>query len=112
MVRRKEGDYPSSISDGNEVYFDTGTTATDTGLSPGTTYFYRAWSEITGSQQWSDGYASDSATTDGGEEPVPVGGQVYHTDKNRILAPWLVLLSCLVFITIAIYSGARGQVRD
>ena len=62
-IQRKEGSYPSDKDDGTEVYFDTGTSKSDTGLSPGTTYYYRAWSEVSGSQQWSDNYAEASATT-------------------------------------------------
>ena len=60
---RQTGDYPSSRTDGTEVYFDVGTSVQDTGLSPDTTYYYRAWSYVTGSVQWSDTYAQDSATT-------------------------------------------------
>ncbi len=65
MVRRKTGSYATSVSDGDQVYFDTGTSVSDTGLSPSTTYYYRAWSEVTvtGSQQWSDGYTEASAAT-------------------------------------------------
>ena len=62
-IQRKEGGYPTDRNDGTEVYFDTGTSKSDTGLTPDTTYYYRAWSEVSGSQQWSDNYAQDSATT-------------------------------------------------
>ncbi|GAH90944.1 unnamed protein product, partial [marine sediment metagenome] len=67
MLRRKTGDYPVDYNDGTQVYFDTGTSKSDTELSPGTTYYYRAWSEITfgGLTQWSDNYAQDSKTTFG-----------------------------------------------
>jgi hypothetical protein len=64
MVRGKLGSYPASVSDGYQVYFNTGLSASDTGLIPSTTYYYRAWSEVTnGSQQWSDTYLQSSATT-------------------------------------------------
>jgi len=64
-IQRKEGDYPTNKDDGTEVYFDTGTSTPDTGLTPGTTYYYRAWSYVSGSEQWSDNYAEESATTTG-----------------------------------------------
>ncbi len=63
MVRRAVGGYPADRSDGVEVYFDTGSSYSDTGLTRNTTYYYRAWSEVTGSQQWSDSYVEDSEQT-------------------------------------------------
>jgi len=60
VIVRKTGSYPTSITDGTVVYNDTGTSYTDTGLSAGTDYYYRAWSyvEDSGLHQYSDGYAS------------------------------------------------------
>jgi hypothetical protein len=86
MIRRQTGSYPDGVNEGDEVYFDTGITVIDTGLSPGTTYYYRAWSEVTGSQQWSDGYAEAFATT-GGTLPPPrtVGGEIYPVNKLYLL---------------------------
>lgn len=66
MVRRKTGSYPTSVSDGTEVYFDTGTSKSDTGLSGGITYYYRAWAWDTNSS-YSDGYTQASATTPVGD---------------------------------------------
>lgn len=90
MVRRKQGSYPSNRSDGDQVYFDTGTSISDTGLTPGTTYFYRSWSEVSGSQQFSDGYADATATTSGGA-PAAVGGEIFPVNKLLVLAPWIAL---------------------
>lgn len=89
MVRRKEGTYPADYNDGDQVYFDTGTAVSDTSLSANTTYYYRAWSEVTGSQQWSDTFQSASATTD--TAPNAVGGKVLVVSKVMVLAPWLGL---------------------
>jgi hypothetical protein len=88
MVRRKTGDYPADRNDGVLVYFDTGTSVSDTGLTPGTTYYYCIWSEVTGSQQWSNSSQSVSTTTLAGA-PVAVGGVVYEVNKALVLAPWL-----------------------
>ena len=65
MVRRKVDSYPSSVSDGDEAYFDTGSSFNDTGLTCGTHYYYRAWSYKTGapSSGYSDSYAEDNAAT-------------------------------------------------
>jgi len=62
-IQRKEGGYPVDRNDGTQVYFGTGTSTPDIGLTPGTTYYYRAWSYVQGSEQWSDSYAQASATT-------------------------------------------------
>jgi len=62
-VQRNEGNYPANKDDGTQVYFGEGTSVSDTGLNPGTTYYYRAWSYVQGSEQWSDNYAQASATT-------------------------------------------------
>lgn len=102
MVRRNTGDYPADRYDGVLVYFDTGTSVSDTGLSPATTYYYRSWSYVTGSEQWSDAY-SDAAPTTTGEPPVPpvaVGGTVLEVNKAQVLAPWLGL-----FLVISLVAG-------
>ncbi len=98
MIRRKIGGFPVDRDDGDLVYFDIGTSFSDTGLSPSTTYYYRAWSQVTGSEQWSDGYLEVTATT--GETPpeppvppVAVGGIVFPVNKAQVLAPWLGMLS-------------------
>jgi len=101
MVRGKTGGYPADYSDGYEVYFGIGTGASDTGLSDNTTYYYRAWSEKTGSQQWSNTYASATATTNAAPPgPTAVGGKIFTINKAIVLAPWLVLaISCSMVIT-------------
>jgi hypothetical protein len=109
MIRRKTGGYPVDRNDGVLVYFDTGNSVSDTGLSPGTTYYYRVWSEVTGSQQWSDGYLDVSATT-GGELPAAVGGTVFHINKAQVLAPWLGMLLLLAGGIILGLRKWRGQV--
>ena len=70
-IQRKQGSYPANRNDGTQVYFDTGTSTPDTGLSLGTTYYYRAWSYVLGSEQWSDNYAQAQATTAGAQPDVP-----------------------------------------
>ena len=97
MIRRKTGDYPVDRDDGVLVYFDTGTQFSDMGLSPAMAYYYRAWSEVTGSQQWSDTYVTADATTNEGPlaPPTAVGGTVYPVSKLQVLAPWLCLFLLL-----------------
>jgi hypothetical protein len=95
MVRRSTGGYPVDRNDGVLVYFDTGTSVADTGLTPGKTYYYSAWSEVTGSQQWSDSSRAATATTSTGP-PVVVGGTVYRVNKAQVVAPWLGLVTLLL----------------
>jgi len=70
-VQRKEGSYPEYRDDGTQVYFGEGNSISDTGLTPDTTYYYRAWSYVQGSEQWSDSYAQTSATTGTGLNSPP-----------------------------------------
>ncbi len=65
LIRRKTGSYPSSTSDGTQVYFDTGTSTTDSGLSEGNVYYYRAWAYDSDSGQYSDSYAQVNVATTG-----------------------------------------------
>ncbi|MCD6500856.1 hypothetical protein J7K42_02455 [bacterium] len=63
MIRRSTSDYPATPSDGAQVYFDTGESFIDTGLTNGVTYYYSAFSEVTADslQQYSD-KSTSSAT--------------------------------------------------
>jgi len=104
FIVRKTGSYPSSRSDGTQVYFDAGASYSNTSLASGTTYYYSAWSEVQGSQQWSNTAAQASATTTGAPPPPPagVGGTIYPANKAIVLAPWIGLILALF---LAIYSG-------
>ena len=74
-IQRKTGNYPINITDGIMVYNDTNSSLSNTGLSPGTKYYYRAWSWNSTLGVWSVNYASVQATTQstggGGEPPAP-----------------------------------------
>jgi hypothetical protein len=103
MVRRSTGGYPADWNDGVQVYFDTGMGVADTGLAPGKTYYYSAWSEVTSSQQWSNSSRAAIATTSE-MPPVAVGGTVYRVNKALVLAPWLGIVMLLL-------AGADAAVR-
>jgi hypothetical protein len=109
MVRRQTGTYPATIYDGEEVYFDTGTAYSDSGLSPNTEYYYSAWSEVTGSQQWSDAAAAVIATTGEGstEPPIAVGGTIFPVDKGQVMDP---IYSILMAVSLALAIGGCGVV--
>ena len=62
-IQRNTGSYPLNISDGNNAYNGTGTSTSDTSLSSGTKYYYRAWSWNTTDKLWSTNNASAYATT-------------------------------------------------
>jgi len=79
----------NSITGGGTVlYYGTGTSYNHTGLTPSTTYYYKAWSN-TGTYTWSVG-VTDNATT------LASGGSTYpftldfesSTDYTTAFAPW------------------------
>jgi hypothetical protein len=99
LVRGKEGGYPSSVLDGYEVYFNTGTFEYDTGLNSGTTYYYRAWSEVTVDTV---SYYSDPVDASAATDPLiptTIGGRVFTIDKAAVIAPWL---AAAVIISLAL----------
>ncbi|OGN94727.1 MAG: hypothetical protein A2Y89_01260 [Chloroflexi bacterium RBG_13_51_18] len=107
IVRRNTGGYPADIYDGVQVYFDTGTSFSDTGLTPDTLYYYRAWSYVTGSEQWSDNYQDASAQTapppttpppTTTESPITIGGSVYPVNKLLVLIPWLCIAGVIMLV--------------
>ena len=56
MVRRGTTTYPSTTSDGTQVYFGTGMTITDTSVTDTQGYYYSAWSEL--NSLYSSSYAT------------------------------------------------------
>ena len=81
MVRRKVGSYPISVSDGDQVYLDTGINYNNTGLTGGVHYYYRAWTYDTDSGYYSDSYSQDNAITSNPTLPV----KIYIIDKDNNL---------------------------
>ena len=60
-----------------------------------------------GSEQWSDAYATVTATTSPTPTPTPtptvtpsatVGGKVFHINKLQVLAPWLGAFLALLLL--------------
>ncbi len=114
MIRRSTGTYPASYTDGVQVYFDTGTSFSDTSLTDNITFYYRAWSEVTGSQQFSNTFASASATTFAAP-PVSastVGGKVYSVNKAAILLPWIFGSLASAFILVQIFFYVRKKIKS
>ncbi len=116
LIVRKTGDYPADRTDGVQVYFDTGTSFTDTGLTPETMYYYCGWSQVSGSEQWSDGFRATVATTSPPTTtttppvttPVAVGGRVFPVNKAQVLAPWLGALAALAISGWATFRFVRA----
>jgi hypothetical protein len=77
---RKIDSYPTNISDGDVVYFDTGTSYNNTGLVGGVHYYYRAWAYDTDSGYYSDNYSQDEDTT---TTPTLLTGKIFTVDKDN-----------------------------
>ncbi len=112
MVRGKQGSYPANRTDGYQVYFGTDVSASDTSLLPSTTYYYRAWSEVTSGalQQYSVYFDAGNATTTSGA-PTAVGGIVLKVNKALVLAPWLIIALITSFVLFRIILYVRKRVR-
>jgi hypothetical protein len=63
IITRDTAGYPSSPSEGTEVYSGPGTSCTDTGLDAGTLYYYTAWSYYSATGLDSDTAAHVEVTT-------------------------------------------------
>ena len=126
FVRRKVGSYPADETNGDEVYASTLSTCTDTGLSAGVTYYYRAWGESGGAI--SAGYVEMmltmplSSTGTGGSITTPTTPARWFQSPNPDLVssiPGVILLDNLAisldmpqatiyvifFILIAVVAG-------
>lgn len=64
-VQAKKDAPPADRADGTNIYFNTGTTVTHSGLGTGEHWYYRLWTSVEEGiwQQWSDTYASTDCTT-------------------------------------------------
>lgn len=83
VIRRSTGSYPTSPDSGTAVYSGVGTSTTDTGLTAGTTYYYRAWARD-GSDNYSSGTADLTRTTHYG---LTNPGNAYEEDSVYATAP-------------------------
>ncbi len=66
VIRGKQGSSPADPTDGYAVYDGAGFECVDTDLSPGETYYYRAWScteDMEGQPVWSSTHIESSGTT-------------------------------------------------
>jgi hypothetical protein len=136
LVRGKAGSYPSSITDGTQVYFGAGGTATHSGLDEGTTYYYTAWGESGG------GYSSTTAQTLGttgigtsetglpatpsaptswwrDTDPTRLSGLPLYNEFNDVILGYgvqattgwqFVFLSIVLLVTAAAFGATNGNV--
>jgi titin len=107
-VLRKTSGYPANPGDGDVVYFGVGTSTSDTPLSGNTTYYYCAWSEVTGSQAFSNAIVAAFATTNAGP-PAVIGGKVFTVNKTMLLVPWLLLVTAFSLVTFLFVQYRRKK---
>jgi len=88
VVQMGVGSYPTGVYDGTSVYYGTGSSTVVSDLTPGTSYYFRAWSESAGG--FSAGYVQDMATTLAGSpvvepsEPTTPTGWFSTPDYTRL----------------------------
>ena len=86
-VMQKIGGYPVSVSDGSLVYNGTGTACSNSSLSAGVHYYFRAWSWNDSTKFWSMTNASVNNTT--WIVPlVPSGFSATTVDTDEISLTW------------------------
>ncbi len=84
---QKTGGYPVSVSDGSLVYNGTGVFCSNTSLSPGVRYYFRAWSWNSSSGLWSTTNATGSNAT--WSVPLaPTGFSATTVDTDEISLTW------------------------
>jgi len=81
VIRRNTGSYPT-LSTGTEIYNNTGTTYSNTLLTPATHYYYRAWGW--NGEAFSEGYAS----ADNISLPSPPTDFVGSIDETTLTITW------------------------
>jgi len=102
LIRYKPGGYPTSTTDGTQVYFGSSVSTTHDDLTGGTTYYYAIWGESGG------GYSPNSTTlmlttsASGGE----AGGTLTPPDEPTrwMAAPDYVRMAGLGYF----YDGVNG----
>ncbi len=86
-VMQKIGSYPVSVSDGSLVYNGSGAVCSNSSLSPGVRYYFRAWSWNSSSELWSTTNASGSNRT--WIVPLaPTGFTATTVDTDEISLAW------------------------
>lgn len=81
VIRRKTGGYPT-LSTGTEIYNGTASTYKDTGLTPATKYYYRAWGW--NGETLSTGYAQITGIT----RPEPPYDFTGNIQDNQLVITW------------------------
>jgi hypothetical protein len=110
MIRRSDTASPTTVLQGTEIYLGAGTSASDTTVSANTTYFYSAWSEKTGSQQFSNTYLTANVTTPlASLSPTYVGGVVFPVNKAEIIIPRVFLAVSVLFLTYRLILYRRKK---
>lgn len=83
VLVRKTGSYPSSPTDGTEIYNGSLLTYKDVQLTPATKYYYRAWAWD--GEGFGSGYDSDTQTT----RPSPPTDFVGNIDSGSLIITWV-----------------------
>lgn len=92
IIRYDTTAYPTSLSEGTEIYNDTGVSHSHTSLTPGVTYYYTAWGMDSSSGLFSLTYDTDSESTNEAPSlgtPSPTDGA---TDQDLSLT-WQIPIS-------------------
>jgi hypothetical protein len=98
MLRYSTTGYPASPASGTEAYFNTGTSVTVDTLTPGATYYFKAWSWVSGSDVWS---SSGAQLTLSLPVPSPESLKAKAIDSHTINLWWLVPDNMTEVVTVS-----------
>ena len=84
-IQRDTSSYPTSISEGTNVYNDTGSSYDDTGLSGSTEYFYSAFAYNSTLNEWSSSYDKDRQET---LPQIPQNFNIWVNNDTSISMSW------------------------
>ena len=108
MVRYKTGAYPTSMTDGTLLYNSTGTSAAASGLTGGTTYYFRAFAYAKNKAGTKIVYNTDPANATAKTYSSPVTGlsvSAIANDTDSLKATWVAPAGSYSVIVVRCKTG-------
>jgi hypothetical protein len=111
IIQRKTGTYPTTYTDGTNIYNGTSTSTIDNTVSPGIVYYYRAWSYTNwdGLTQYSDDYSSSYELTC---PEAPTNAETALINSSTVTLTWTKGTNANNTIIIKSTTGIPSDITD